>query len=321
MFITAGLISRCKHIFLWRNQSMKLSTLKYFVAVATEKSFTRAADKLFISQPTLSRRIQELEIELGTTLLFRQSHTLELTKNGEKFLIKATEALEQIDNLSHMFDDQSEDSRSATIIKIGYLANFNLSIMYELLNEFKSQHPQTQFILKPDTPLNLVDGLNNGEYDLVLNLDSYFHNPARINKTDFLQNRLQIAVPLSNPLSQQETLHFADLSNETFILLERQQSPVIVDYVINLGLQNGFNIKANYYVNNLDEGLSMVSMGKGLAFLYSGMNDGQLESNYHIKIVDLADPAPNQDIIIAINKVKANDMTKSLLKYITTHLK
>ncbi|GAY73973.1 LysR family transcriptional regulator [Lentilactobacillus kosonis] len=297
---------------------MKLTTLQYFVAVANEKSFTKAADELYISQPTLSRRIQELETELGVKLLLRQSHTLELTKEGEQFLIRAAEALEKIDDLSHMFDNHDQDA--ASVVKIGYLANFNLSIMYQLLNEFKSSYPKIQFILNADTPLNLVNGLDDGEYDLVFNLDNYFHDLTKITKSEFLKNRLQIAIPLTNSLSNQEVLHFADLKNETFILLERQQSPVIVDYVINLGLQNGFNIKANYYVNNLDEGLSMVSMGKGLAFLYSGMNDGQLESKYHIKIADLAGSSPNQDIVMAINKITATDTTKSLLEFIQNKL-
>ncbi|ANK60195.1 LysR family transcriptional regulator [Loigolactobacillus backii] len=295
---------------------MKLSTLNYFVAVATEKSFTKASEKLFISQPTLSRRIQELETELGVTLFIRQSHSLKLSREGERFLIETTDVLERVDHLAHMFDQQANAGQTAVILKIGYLPNFNLGHMYKLLDRFKAEHTNVQFLMNQDIPLNLADGLDDGRYDLVFGLTSYFKTNKNIKKSLFMKNHLQIAIPIQHPLSQQQNIVFADLKQETFILLERQQSPVIVDYVINQGLKNGFNLKANYYVKDLDEGLSMVSMGKGLAFLYSGMNDGTLEEKYHIKISDLENVGRDQDIISAINKSNDNKLLQELFAFI-----
>jgi Transcriptional regulator len=85
---------------------LKLTTLRYFVEVATERSFTKASEKLYISQPTLSRHIQELERELGVTLFKRHSHSLELTNEGQKVVIEATAILKRVDHLSHLFDAQ-----------------------------------------------------------------------------------------------------------------------------------------------------------------------------------------------------------------------
>lgn len=277
---------------------LKFSTLEYFVAVATEKSFTKAAAKLYLSQPTLSRRIGELESELGVKLFDRQPHSLTLTSAGNKFLTEATIVLDQVDRLTHLFDHEADEETSG-VVKIGYLPNFNLAKMYRALNIFKQDHSKAQYLLSQAVPTDLVNGLESGTYDIVLNLATYLQPIADIVQVDFLPNHLQLAMPLDHPLSQHKNITFKDLRDETFILLERQQSPIIVDYVVNQGLQNGFNLKANTYVKNLDEGMSMVALGKGIAFLYSGMNDDTLEAKYHIKIVDLSIPNQDQDIVVA----------------------
>lgn len=298
---------------------MKLSNLIYFAEIAAEGSFTRASEKLYISQPTLSRRIQELEAELGVDLFIRHSHSLELSSEGEQFLIEANDVLKRVNRLSHLFDDQINTDTTSLILKIGYLPNFNMSKMYEQLECFKTKHPNVQFLLKQDTPMNLAEGLSNGHYDLVFNLLTYFPANISIEKTLFMNNQLQIVVPIHHELRNKKELHFADLKQETFILLERQQSPVIVDYVISQGIKNGFNLKANHYVKDLDEGLSMVSVGKGLAFLYSGMNDGTLEKKYRIKIINLENAGNDHDIVAAYNPKKPHMLVQELFTFIKNY--
>ena len=86
---------------------MKLSTLRYFVEVATENSFTKASQNLFISQPTLSRRIQELESELGVTLFNRNNtNNIILSPEGKQLLVKVRDVLDQIESISGMFDPE-----------------------------------------------------------------------------------------------------------------------------------------------------------------------------------------------------------------------
>ncbi|MDW5523277.1 LysR family transcriptional regulator [Carnobacterium maltaromaticum] len=295
---------------------MKLSNLKSFVDVATEGSFTKASEKSYISQPTLSRRIQELETELGVELFIRLSHGLALSNAGEQFLPEASKVLKSIDQLEHMFDHDVSSEHRSQIIRIGYLPNFNMGKMYELLARFRIDHPTIQFLMKPDTPMNLTEGVTNGRYDLVFNLAIYFQANPTIEKMEFMKNDLQIALPIDHKLSHQKKLNFADLSQETFILFERQQSPVIVDFVISQGIKNGFNLKVNSYVKDLNEGLSLVSVGKGLAFLYSGMNDGTLEEKYHINISDLETTRNNQNIVAAIDKHNDNELLWELFTFL-----
>lgn len=299
---------------------MKLSTLKYFVEVAIEGSFTKASQKLYISQPTLSRRIQELETEIGVELFVRHSHSLILSNAGEQFLNEANDVLKRVDHLVHMFDDQVNPNQATQLLKIGYLPNFNMGKMYQLFEHFKVNHPNVKFLMKQDTPMNLADGLTNGQYDLVFNLSTYFQQSKSVEKLLFIKNHLQIAVPINHALSHKKKLHFTDLSQETFILLERKQSPIIVDYVVNQFINYGFNVKANTYIKTLDEGLSRVALGEGLAFIYSGMNDGTLEEKYHIKIIDLESDDKNQNVVAVFDKKNNNKLLRELFLFVKDNL-
>lgn len=135
-----------------------------------------------------------------------------------------------------------------------------------------------------------------------------------------MTNHLQIAVPFDHVLSHKNKLDFADLSQETFILLERQHSPVIVDYVISQRIKSSFNLKVDFYVKNLDEGLFMVSLGKGLVILYSGMDDGTLEDRYRIKIIDLNDESKEQNIVVAFDTKNENYLLQKLFLFVQNDL-
>ncbi|EKZ4334367.1 LysR family transcriptional regulator [Listeria monocytogenes] len=299
---------------------MKLSNLKYFVDVAMEGSFTRASEKLFISQPTLSRRIKELETELGVELFIRNRHSLELSSAGQQFLIEVNDILNRVNKLSHMFDNQKTADEAGQLLKIGYLSNFNMNAMYELLESFKQSQPHVQFSLKPDTPMNLAEGLSNGQYDLVFNLSAYFQPNMSIEEVLFIKNHLQIAIPADHRFRKKKKVYFNDLKQEIVILLERKQSPIIVDYVVSQCTKHGFNLKANSYVKDLDEGLAMTSVGEGLAFLYSGMNDGTLEDKYNIKIMDIQEERNDQNIVAAINKQSEITLLQELFSFIKSSL-
>ncbi|WPK15880.1 LysR family transcriptional regulator [Pediococcus pentosaceus] len=294
---------------------MNLTTLEYFVQVATEGSLTKAADKLFISQPTLSRHMKNLEAELNTQLFVHQSHSLKLTENGITFLKATTKVIQDVDALKHFFDQHQTASNPTHYLNVGYLENFRLEKMYAVLDQISHEN-NIQFSLFPDTPTNLSKGLSSGKYDLIYSLRPYTTDNVLFKSTDFLENHLQIALPINHPLAMKPQLSFSDLKNETFILLDRDKSPIIVDNVLSQGIKNGYNLKANYYVKNLSQVLSMTALGNGLAFLYSAMNDGQLEKQYRIKIKDLTDNFGNQNIVIAMKRSVDNALIGSIFEKI-----
>lgn len=287
---------------------MNIKTLEYFVQVATEENLTKASEKLFISQPTLSRHMKELENDVQRKLFVRKSHSLKLSQDGILFLREATKVLQSVSRLEHLFDSDEATDNKVEYIKIGYLENFNMSKMYDLLESYKKIFKNTQFILSTDSPVALNNGLNSGMYDMIFSLYPYIKANANFKSKKFIENHLQIALPLNHPLGKNKDLSFSDLKDETFILLDRDKSPIIVDYVLNKGTENGFNLKANYYVKNLSQGLSMTALGNGLAFLYSAMDQTNLEEKFRINIVNLDDTKESQDIHMAINNTNINSM-------------
>ena len=273
---------------------MKLSTLRYFVEVATENSFTKASQNLFISQPTLSRRIQELESELGVTLFNRNNtNNIILSPEGKQLLVKVRDVLDQI----------------------GCLTNFDFSKLYDLIEQFKTQYPNVKFIIEQGSPMELNDGLLNRTYDLVLNLDNYISNNDVLKTSLYKNNNLQVAIQNNHRLASKQEIQFSDLTDETLILIERNKSPLVFDYVINQCLKHGFHAKANYYVKNLDEGLSKTSLGEGISFLYSGMDNGYLSKKYRVKFLNLNEEKSSQNLVYAFQE-NNNPMLDEFLNFV-----
>lgn len=296
---------------------MKLSNLKYFVEIATENSFTKASQKLYISQPTLSRRIQDLEKELGVKLFDRSNtNKLSLSPEGEKVLTSANKIIEQVDLLLHMFDDNQEYTYEPFLIKIGCLKNFNFTKLYALLEEFKYNYKNIKILIEHDTPMGLNQGLIDGKYDIIFNLEKYLSSPQNTFSSFFMENHLQIALPLNHQYVNKNVLSFSDLHDEDLILIERNNSPLVFDYVINQCMKYGFNARANTYVHDLEEGLSKTSTGDGISFLYSGMIDSLLENKYRIKIISLLEEDDSQNIFFSWDKKNENNGLKSFINFI-----
>lgn len=119
---------------------MNLSTLNYFVQIATVGNLTKAAEQLFISQPTLSRHMKELEQEVGRQLFIRQSHSLKLSNDGQIFLKEAISVLQAVDTLEHVFDSKEAVLNKVEYLRIGYLENFNMQNMYDFLGKYKANN-------------------------------------------------------------------------------------------------------------------------------------------------------------------------------------
>ncbi len=199
--------------------------------------------------------------------------------------------------------------------KIGCLTNFDFSKLYDLIEQFKTQYPNVKFIIEQGSPMELNDGLLNRTYDLVLNLDNYISNNDVLKTSLYKNNNLQVAIQNNHRLASKQEIQFSDLTDETLILIERNKSPLVFDYVINQCLKHGFHAKANYYVKNLDEGLSKTSLGEGISFLYSGMDNGYLSKKYRVKFLNLNEEKSSQNLVYAFQE-NNNPMLDEFLNFV-----
>ena len=122
---------------------MELRVLRYFLMVAREENITHAAQLLHVTQPTLSRQIQELEEELGTKLFVRSNHRIVLTQEGLLLRRRAQEILDLVDRTQRDFADQKEELTGEVAIGGGEMRS--MSVLAEILAGFRQQHPRVCF--------------------------------------------------------------------------------------------------------------------------------------------------------------------------------
>ena len=169
---------------------MNFSSMDYFVMVARERSFSRAAERLHITQQTLSAHIAKLEGELGTKLLVR-SIPLELTYAGEVFLEYALDLQRRVNSLEREFQDISENQRG--LLRIGITYTRGDVVMPPLLMRFQSRYPNITVRLVGDINANFFGLLENGEIDLAI---APFPTAAPgIELVDFYQEEIVLLVP------------------------------------------------------------------------------------------------------------------------------
>lgn len=159
---------------------MELRTLRYFLAVASEKNITRAAELLHVTQPTLSRQMSDLERELGTTLFLRGKRALTLTEDGLLFRQRAEDIVELADRAEREFTQRT--SVVGGIITLGVVESLSAVTLARLVKEFSHSYPEVQFTLYNGMADTLRESVDQGTLDLALVLE-----PVDTTKYEFLR--------------------------------------------------------------------------------------------------------------------------------------
>lgn len=145
---------------------MELRHLRYFVVVAEEESFTRAAARLHLSQPPLSRQIRDLEEDLGIPLFEHGAKSVHLTEAGRVFLVEARAVLQRMDQAVQTTKDVASGKRGH--LRVGYAASLTVEILPRTLRTFQETHPDICVQLHDMTTREMLDGLRQGSLDIAL---------------------------------------------------------------------------------------------------------------------------------------------------------
>lgn len=295
---------------------IKLSTLRYFLEIAKCQSFTKASEKLYISQSALSRQIQELENELGTQLFRRDYKTLRLTEDGHSFLPVAKDIVDRCDRAASMFrTDKIQEQEETPRLHVGYQRFFNSKQIYGVREKLSKDYPTLDFMMTEGTPQELSEAILNDSLDLVFVLNVYLpKNTSGLRIIPVEHNRLQLIVPKNHPLAKRKSVSIRELEDEDFILMNRPKSPMIVDYVTHLCMRNGFTPHASYYINDALQAIELVAAGKGISFLHSGMRIDMLSSYYHIIAIDIDEADLELDLCAAYRISNRKPVLMELLK-------
>jgi len=199
---------------------MELRTLKTFIKITQEHSFSKAAEVLGYSQSTVTMQIQQLEEELNTKLFERIGRKIELTDKGKTFLTYS----EQIVRLSsEAFDIMIDSTVPSGTIRIGVVESLCTTLLPNILKEFHLKYPEVEIIIKLGVASELTNLIKNNTVDFALILDYPIQNIDTITYLSFDSPLVFLASP-DNPQTKKVSLTIQDLAKETFILTEKDCS-------------------------------------------------------------------------------------------------
>jgi len=194
---------------------MNIRDLEYIVSVAETRHFGRAAERCFVSQPTLSGQIKKLEEELGVAIFERTSRSVEVTAIGEAILVHARQVMEQVDAIEQLA--QAQQDPLAGPLRIGAIPTLSPYLMPLILIPLREQHPQMRLVLTEELTDNLLERLRGHQIDAAL-LATPVEEPD-LESIALFEEPFWIAYPRSHPFYTKEEITQADLNGAELLLL------------------------------------------------------------------------------------------------------
>ncbi len=250
---------------------MELRHLRYFSAVATELHFGRAAEKLHIAQPPLSKQIQDLEVELGFELFTRTKRSVSLTPAGQSFLIEVTQIFQQ---LNKAIDIGRKTSRGELgQISIGFVSSATYNILPVILQQFRDRYPNVQIELHELTTDRQLIWLREGRIDIGLIRPPIIDGDLR--SEIIFQESLVVALPTNHHLASSDSICLTALATEPFILFPRQLAPGLYDPIIAICQSAGFSPNVVQECIQMQTIVSLVSANMGVSILPKSIQEAQ----------------------------------------------
>lgn len=240
---------------------MEMHQLRYFVAIAEEKNFTRAAEKCHVSQPSLSAQILKLEDELGNRLFNRLGRRVELTPSGRGFEKRARTILMEADNAIR--EVREAESEVKGCLRIGVTPTVAPFLLPPVLETCRGNYPELQIRIEENLRRTLLENLVSGGLEVVIS--SYSGKVAQIEAEPILQEQLNLVVPRRHVLASKERISINDFKDEPLIVLG--ESSALGEKVMEFFERNDFEPKTAAYCSQVSTAVALVHAGIGLAIL------------------------------------------------------
>jgi len=247
---------------------VELRHLRYFVAVAEELHFGRAAERLGIAQPPLSRQIQSLESELGFKLFDRSRRRVELTSAGGVLLKRTRDVLERLEEAVRDARRTSTGKRGR--VTVGYPSSLAYTGLVGLLRAFRAEFPDVELAVRELPLADQLVGLKNGELDV-----GFIRGPlddAELVAECMRREPLMLALPADHPLANRRRLTLASVAHEPFVFFPRARAPAFFDLLLGLCQKAGFTPQIRHEAPQADV-LSLVAAGFGISIMPAAVRE------------------------------------------------
>ncbi len=244
---------------------MDIRPIRYFIAVAQHLNFTEAAKQLYVAQPAVSQQIAYLEKKMGVKLLHRSKHSVQLTNAGSIFLKDAIELMKKL-------DESMENARQAEAgligtVRIGMLSAPVRQFLPVLVRRFRRNYPKVNFHLNYYQVGKILEKLKADEIDVAFTLSLGIQSIGGLEYRTLFTQPHCIIMHQDHPLAHRKSINIAELVQESFVMLERQESPQGFDLLLAACANHGFSPKLVSLASRVDAVLMMVDAGIGITIL------------------------------------------------------
>jgi LysR family transcriptional regulator, benzoate and cis,cis-muconate-responsive activator of ben and cat genes len=237
--------------------------IHYFVTLVAERSFSRAAERLHIAQPPLSRAIQQLEDELGAQLVDRKARPFRLTPIGQVFHDQARVVLERAEALRETTVSLVKAERRRFVI--GFVASTMYARLPELIRAFRAAAPEVELVLVECSTLDQIIALKEGRIDVGFGRIR-FDDPA-VRRTVLRHERLVAALPAGHPLARQDLVSLRDFKDQPVIVYPREPRPSYADQVISALRDHAVEPRIAHEARELLTAIGLVAAEEGLTIV------------------------------------------------------
>jgi DNA-binding transcriptional LysR family regulator len=254
-----------------------LQQLRILKAVATEKNFTKAAEVLYLSQPSLSKQIKTLEKNLDIILINRESNRISLTENGKVFLQYSERILALCEESCRALIDLKNGDRGS--LTVGASQTVGTYLMPRILALFAQNYPQIDLKVQVNSTPIIVDNLLKRKIDIAL-VGGEIPNKLKKNLTiqNFVEDEISLIISTSHPFAKKKKINKEDLYYFNFITLNSNST--IRKFIENILIQNQIEtnqLKIVMQLNSIEGIKTAVSLGLGAAFVSSSAIEKELE--------------------------------------------
>lgn len=278
---------------------LNLDHLACFIEVASQRSFTKAAERLFLSQSTVSRRIGHLEEELGCRLIERTALDFELTPEGKTALELGSVVLEKVALLQSRVKSQDATTISGTVA-VGLYGLFrHLDVAGELRRRMGASYPQVHIDIRQRLLRNLTDDFRAGHVDIAV--APYCELPCGdgVERRPIMGRRMVAYLPQGHPLAKREKLFLGDLRQEPVVFWEEAVCPGFYRSFVAACEHEGFFPAIVERHDHEEQIMFSVQEGRGITVLFDHTN---VEAGPNLAVVPLASPDVSVDLGIAYRR-------------------
>jgi LysR family transcriptional regulator, hydrogen peroxide-inducible genes activator len=285
---------------------VEIHQLRAFVAIADTGSFCRAAQKCHVAQPSLSKSIQKLEIELGATLFHRSKRRTALTQDGNLLLARACRIVNDVDAAKRDFA-ATNNPRPCTV-SVGALPTISPYLLPRVIIQFNQRFAKLKVTVTEKVTADLLEMIDSYELDLAL---ASLPIPERnYDRETLFREELLLAVPFKHPLAVQQKVGIRDLEREQFILLKDVHC--LADQVLSFCQKNNAHLKIVLEASQIETIQLFVMAGLGISLVpQMARLDGQTALVYR----SLEEPKPTRSIAAIWRK--GREHTRATLEFLT----